>query len=57
MGHQHYIKGDKVMSVRARINGREFTLSWEEFEKALHRSNLAGGEFEVLAIFSGVKPY
>jgi len=32
-------------------------LSWEEFEKALHWSNLAGGESEVLAIFSGVKPY
>ena len=45
------------MSVRARINCREFTLSWEEFEKALQRSNLAGGEFEVLAILSGVKPY
>jgi hypothetical protein len=45
------------MSVRARINGREFTLSWEEFEKALHRSNIVGGEFEVLAILSGVKPY
>ena len=57
MGHQHYIKGDKVMSVRARINGREFTLSWEEFEKALQRSNLAGGEFEILTIFTGVKPY
>lgn len=45
------------MSVRARINGREFTLSWEEFEKALQRNNLAGGEFEVLAILSGVRPY
>ncbi len=45
------------MSVRARINGREFTLSWEEFEKALRRSNLSGAEFEILAIISGVKPY
>ncbi len=45
------------MSVRARINGRDFTLSWEEFEKALHRSNIVGGEFEVLAIFPEVKPY
>ncbi len=45
------------MSVRARINGREFTLSWEEFEKALMRSNLSGGEFEILTIFTGVKPY
>ena len=45
------------MSVRARINGREFTLSWAEFEKALHRSNLVGGEFEVLTILSGVRPY
>ena len=57
MGHQHYFKGDRVMSVRARINGREFTLSWAEFEKALHRSNLVGGEFEVLTILSGVRPY
>jgi len=45
------------MSVRARINGREFTLSWEEFEKALHRNNIVGGEFEVLAIYAGGKPY
>ncbi len=44
------------MSVRARINGREFTLSWEEFEKALHRNNIAGGEFEVLAIYVGGRP-
>ncbi|MDA8430062.1 MAG: hypothetical protein M0T70_12480 [Geobacteraceae bacterium] len=45
------------MSVRARINGREFTLSWEEFEKALMKNDLSGGEFEVLAIISGVRPY
>jgi len=45
------------MSVRARINGREFTLSWEEFEKALHRNNFVGGEFEVLAIYAGGRPY
>ncbi len=45
------------MSVRARINGREFTLSWEEFENALMKNDLSGGEFEVLAIISGVKPY
>jgi len=57
LGHHHIDRGDRVMSVRARINGREFTLSWEEFEKALQRNNLAGGEFEVLAILSGVKPY
>ena len=44
------------MSVRARINGREFTLSWEEFEKALMRNNLSGGEFEILSIFTGVNP-
>jgi len=49
-------KGDRVMSVRARINGREFTLSWEEFEKALHRNNIVGGEFEVLAIYAGGRP-
>ena len=56
MGHQHNYKGDRVMSVRARINGREFTLSWEEFEKALHRNNIVGGEFEVLAIYAGGSP-
>jgi hypothetical protein len=44
------------MSVRARIDSREFTLSWEEFEKALSRSNLAGGEFEVLAMYAGRRP-
>ena len=26
------------MSVKVRINGREFTLSWEEFEKAFFNS-------------------
>jgi hypothetical protein len=57
LGHHQNDKGERVMSVRARINGREFTLSWEEFEKALLRRNLSGGEFEVLAIISGVKPY
>jgi len=56
LGHQYYFKGDRVMSVRARINGREFTLSWEEFEKALHRNNFVGGEFEVLAIYAGGRP-
>jgi len=45
------------MSVRACINGREFTLSWEEFEKALSWSNLSGGEFEVLAFITGLKTY
>lgn len=44
------------MSVRARINGREFTLSWEEFEKALSRCNISGGEFEILQIMAGGKP-
>ncbi len=34
----------------------EFTLSWEEFEKALHRNNFVGGEFEVLAIYAGGRP-
>ena len=57
MGHHQNFKGDRVMSVRARINGREFTLSWEEFEKALMKNDLSGGEFEVLAIISGVRPY
>jgi len=57
LGHHYIDKGERVMSVRARINGREFTLSWEEFEKALMKSDLSGGEFEVLAIISGVKPY
>lgn len=57
MGDHQINKGERVMKVRTRINGREFTLSWEEFEKALLRRNLSGGEFEVLAIISGVKPY
>jgi hypothetical protein len=57
LGHHPIDKGEGVMSVRARINGREFTLSWEEFEKALMKNDLSGGEFEVLAIISGVKPY
>jgi hypothetical protein len=38
------------MTIRARINGREFTLTWEEFEKALLRSDLSGREFEVISI-------
>ncbi len=38
------------MSVRTRINGRDFTLSWEEFEKALLRRDLSDGVMEILSI-------
>ena len=44
------------MTVKARINGREYSLSWEEFEKALLRSDLSGGQIEVISIFTGMKP-
>ena len=57
MGHHHNDKGDRVMSVRARINGREFTLTWEEFMKALMRRDPTEGEFVVLSIYAGMKRY
>ncbi|SNB45482.1 hypothetical protein [Geobacter sp. DSM 9736] len=44
------------MTVRARINGREFSLSWEEFEKAVLRNNFSDGEIEVIYILSGGRP-
>lgn len=42
--------------VKARINGREYSLSWEEFEKTLLRNDLSGGEIEVISIFMGMRP-
>lgn len=45
----------RVMTVKARINGREYTLSWEEFEKALLRNDLSGGQIEVISIFTGMR--
>ena len=44
------------MTVKTRINGREYSLSWEEFEKALLRNDLSGGPIEVFAIFTGMRP-
>jgi hypothetical protein len=38
------------MTVKARINGREYSLSWEEFEKAVLRNDLSGGFIEVISI-------
>lgn len=44
------------MTVKARINGREYSLSWEEFEKALLRNDLSGCQIEVISIFTGMRP-
>ena len=40
LGTYHKSKRERVMTVKARINGREYSLSWEEFEKALLRNDL-----------------
>lgn len=56
MGANQNHKGESVMTVKARINGREFSLSWEEFEKALLRNDLSGGQIEVISIFTGMRP-
>ena len=56
LGAYHNHKGERVMTVKARINGREFSLSWEEFEKALLRNDLSGGQIEVISIFTGMRP-
>ena len=40
------------MSVKVRINGREFTLSWSEFEKATARLTMKHA-IEVLDIRAG----
>lgn len=53
--YQNY-KGEGSMMVKIRINGREFTLTWEEFEKALLRNDLSGGQIEVISIFTGMRP-
>ena len=55
-GLQSHGQGGETMTVKIRINGREYLLSWEEFEKALMRNDLSGGPIEVLAIFRGVRP-
>jgi hypothetical protein len=44
------------MTVKARINGREFSLSWEEFEKVLLRNEVSSGQIEVISIFTGMRP-
>jgi len=44
------------MTVKARINGREYSLSWEEFEKVLLRNDLSGGPIEIISIFTGMRP-
>ncbi|MBJ6726375.1 hypothetical protein [Geomesophilobacter sediminis] len=44
------------MTVKARINGREYSLSWEEFEKAVLRNDVTGGQIEVVSIFTGMRP-
>jgi len=44
------------MTVKARINGREYSLSWEEFEKAVLRNEVSSGQIEVISIFTGVRP-
>lgn len=56
MGANHTDKGEMAMTVKARINGREYSLSWEEFEKALLRNDLSGGQIEVISIFTGMRP-
>jgi hypothetical protein len=56
LGSDHTDKGERVMTVRARINGREYSLSWEEFEKAVLRNEVSSGQIEVISIFAGVRP-
>ena len=56
MGANHTDKGDRVMTVRARINGREYSLSWEEFEKAVLRNEVSRGQIEVISIIAGMRP-
>jgi len=56
LGANHRDKGERAMTVKARINGREYSLSWEEFEKAVLRNDLSGGQIEVISIFTGMRP-
>ncbi len=44
------------MTVKARINGREYSLSWEEFERAVLRNEVSNGQIEVISIFTGARP-
>jgi len=44
------------MTVKARINGREFSLSWEEFERAVLRNEVSSGQIEIISIFTGMSP-
>lgn len=44
------------MTVKTRIYGREYSLSCEEFEKALMRNDISRSQIEVLFIFSGMRP-
>lgn len=44
------------MTVRARINGREYSLSWEEFERAVLTKEVYEGQIEVISIFAGMRP-
>jgi hypothetical protein len=44
------------MTVRTRINGREYSLTWEEFENAVLRNDLSAGQIEVIAILTRARP-
>ena len=56
MGANHTDKGERAMTVKARINGREYSLSWEEFERAVLRNEVSNGQIEVISIFTGMSP-
>lgn len=56
LGANHKDKGERTMTVKARINGREYSLSWEEFEKAVLRNDVTSGQIEVVSIFTGMRP-
>ena len=56
LGRQTNHKGDRAMTVKARINGREFSLSWEEFERAVLRNEVSSGQIEIISIFTGMSP-
>ncbi len=44
------------MTVRARNNGREYSLSWEEFERAVLRNEVSNGQIKVISILAGMRP-
>ena len=56
MGTNHTYQGDRAMTVKARINGREYSLSWEEFERAVLRNDVSSGQIEVISILAGMQP-